>query len=81
VRPHGSVHLLETAVPLCGIDQEARRATCKDRPLHSSRFDSAFLHSFFPTRPMGIPGRVLAFRAPDARASARGGLGKQSIAL
>lgn len=30
----------------CAESIRKPRATCKDRPLHSSRFDSAFLHSF-----------------------------------
>lgn len=52
----GSVHLLETAVPLREIDQKPC-ATCKDPPLHSSRFDSAF--QFFFLWPTGIPGRLV----------------------
>jgi len=53
----------------CAESIREPRATCKDRPLHSSRFDSAFLHSF-STADMGIPGRVLAFHV-ERRASIR----------
>ena len=53
----------------------SRRATCKDRLLHSCRFDSTFLHSFSPRGRWASSGVFLHF-APPTRTR-----GKQSRSL
>jgi len=54
----------------CAESIRKPRATCKDRPLHSSRLDSAFLRSFFHGQ-WASPGMFLHFTLDAGEASIR----------